>query len=157
MLGEGEDGIVTAVFHSPQTEWTGPRLALHREASSELGSLRGEARAEALTRLLEDLPAAPADPETGIAPPRPLLLPAPEFGRSDRTALEQEFLGPVALRVLVEADGSVSQVAAVSRSGLPWLDQAIQRAVRTWTFRPAEVDGEPVAAFVEVVVELEQE
>ena len=91
-----------------------------------------------------------------MAPPLPLVRPGLTIERPERAPLE-EFLGPVALRVLVNPDGSVRQTSTVSDSGLPWLDQAVQRAVRSWTFRPAQVDGVPTAAVVEVVVEFEQE
>jgi protein TonB len=57
-------------------------------------------------------------------------------------------------RVLVEAaidaDGSVTGVKFVS--GHPLLADAAREAVMQWRFKPAQVDGQPVASSIRVAV-----
>ena len=53
--------------------------------------------------------------------------------------------GEVRLDVYVGTDGSVLDVVVVQRSGSPLLDQTAVDTVRKWRFKPATVDGKPVA------------
>lgn len=53
--------------------------------------------------------------------------------------------GTVVLRVLVNADGTAGQVEIRTSSGYPLLDESARTAVQRWRFRPATVDGKPVA------------
>ncbi len=63
--------------------------------------------------------------------------------------------GQVILSVLIEADGTVSEISVIrcNRPGLGIEESAIA-AVREWRYEPAEKDGEPVAVYFTVVVEL---
>ncbi|MFE8604525.1 energy transducer TonB [Archangium violaceum] len=91
----------------------------------------------------------------GSLRPRPINLPEsatppkelnsnllPEFP-SDMRAKGQE--GMVILKLVVEADGSVSNVK-VMRGEEPFVGAALA-AVRTWRYEPALVDGQPTAVF----------
>lgn len=52
------------------------------------------------------------------------------------------------LQLLVRADGTVSHGCVLERSGDGRFDSAALQAARAARFRPATVDGEPVAAWV---------
>ena len=53
--------------------------------------------------------------------------------------------GEVRLDVRVGTDGAVLDVRLRTSSGSPTLDRAAIDTVRRWRFRPASVDGQPVA------------
>jgi protein TonB len=53
--------------------------------------------------------------------------------------------GTVRLDVHVGTDGGVIDVQVRQSSGSPSLDRAATDAVRKWRFKPATVDGQPVA------------
>ena len=53
--------------------------------------------------------------------------------------------GEVRLDVHVAADGTVSEVRVRHSSGSSALDQAAIATVRSWRFKPATVDDQPVA------------
>ena len=62
-------------------------------------------------------------------------------------AIADSLEGVVLLRVLVGADGKPVEVTIEKSSGHRVLDREAQRHVlRTWTFRPATRDGQPVQA-----------
>ena len=64
-------------------------------------------------------------------------------------ALRRELQGTVYLRVWIAADGSVSQVESAEETRAHrMLVLAAQKAVRSWRFKPEEVDGHPVAGRV---------
>jgi TonB family protein len=72
-------------------------------------------------------------------------------------ALRYEDTGTVKLRFLVAADGSVRRMRKSVSSGHPQLDNAAAFALARCSFRPATVDGKPVATWqaVEYVWQLE--
>lgn len=47
---------------------------------------------------------------------------------------------------VVETDGRVRQVKLIVKSGTPEFDEVIQRDVQRWVFKPATMNGKPVAA-----------
>lgn len=55
--------------------------------------------------------------------------------------------GEVGLDVRVGIDGRVQEVRLTRSSGSSLLDQTAIDTVRQWRFRPATVDGNPVAAW----------
>lgn len=59
--------------------------------------------------------------------------------------------GEVTLRIAVEADGSVSRVE-VEKGASMGMTEAAASAVRRWVYRPARVDGRPVAVWKSVRV-----
>jgi periplasmic protein TonB len=60
--------------------------------------------------------------------------------------------GNVRVRVLISEEGSVREVQLAASSGYPSLDAAALEALRHWLFRPAQIDGRAVAAWVVVPV-----
>ena len=68
------------------------------------------------------------------------------------TARVKGWEGTVRLQILVNTAGRVEDVRVVSGSGHIELDQAAQRAVRSWRFSPALKNGSPVAAWATVPV-----
>jgi protein TonB len=62
-------------------------------------------------------------------------------------ALRQGFEGDVVLRLLIDSDGSIAKVDIVSDPG-QGLGPAAAKAVREYRFRPAKVNGVPVATTV---------
>lgn len=79
--------------------------------------------------------------------PQPLFAPKPEYPDIARQAQVE---GTVSLDVLVGRDGRVIDVQ-VARS-VPLLDQAAVETIRRWTFRPALVDGHPIAVWVSLPI-----
>jgi protein TonB len=55
--------------------------------------------------------------------------------------------GTVRLDLLVEADGTVSQVRLRQSSGSAVLDRSVMQTVRHWRFVPARQDGQAIAAW----------
>jgi protein TonB len=62
-------------------------------------------------------------------------------------ALRQGFEGDVVLRLLIDSDGTIAKVDIVSDPG-QGLGPAAAKAVREYRFRPAKVNGTPVATTV---------
>jgi len=60
--------------------------------------------------------------------------------------------GVVVLKVRVSSKGSPTQVTVASSSGHAVLDRAARRAVRGWSFRPANRGGQAVAGTVNVPI-----
>ncbi|MEL7060354.1 MAG: TonB family protein [Acidobacteriota bacterium] len=83
-----------------------------------------------------------------FVPPVRVEAPAPIFPPA---ALASGLSGNVVLRIVVEEDGSVGQVAVLD--GLPGgLTEAAVAAVRGWRFRPATRKGIPVAVYHRITV-----
>jgi TonB family protein len=84
--------------------------------------------------------AAPADPPAAGALTRPPELLA--FVEATLPADESVRTGAVILRLVIEADGSVSS-AEVQESPTPAMGAAAAAAAQAFRFQPAEVDGAP--------------
>ncbi len=70
--------------------------------------------------------------------------PAPAYPRA---AIQRGLEGTVMLRILVGADGRPLEVGIERSSGHAVLDrEAVRHVQRSWTFRPALRDGQPVQA-----------
>jgi TonB family protein len=54
--------------------------------------------------------------------------------------------GDVTLRVVVEANGTIGRIEVVTQAPFGMTEAAVD-AVRRWTYRPARVDGQPVAVW----------
>lgn len=87
-----------------------------------------------------ELPSADAAGLHNKAPVYPLL---------SRKRKEQ---GTVWLLILVSKDGVVTELKLKKSSGFPRLDEAAERAVRHWKFRPARRQGEPIDYWYELPV-----
>ena len=83
------------------------------------------------------------------ARPRYRSNPKPEYPIDAR---RQHQSGVVLLLVEVSADGRALNVSLKRSSGVTSLDEAAIRAVRQWTFEPANVGALPVASRAEVPV-----
>lgn len=88
---------------------------------------------------------------------RPLFDPARLVEKSyppnypDRSIeLNQE--GTVLIRVLLTEDGESIEFRLWRSSGFVLLDNAALSAIRKWRFKPAEIDGQKVAAWVQIPV-----
>jgi periplasmic protein TonB len=63
-------------------------------------------------------------------------------------ARERGVEGFVAIKVLVGKDGAVRQVNILKSKPNGVFDQSVRKAVANWRFRPGEVGGEPVTAWI---------
>lgn len=91
---------------------------------------------------------------TGQTGPGYLKNPAPRYPESSRKAGEQ---GVVVLWVLVSKDGEAADVRVKTGSGFSGLDEAAQKAVSRWRFKPALFGGFPVESEVEVPIRFQLE
>ncbi len=62
-------------------------------------------------------------------------------------ARERGLEGYVAVKILVDKDGSVRQVNILKSKPEGVFDQAVRKAVASWRFQPGEVGGEPVTSW----------
>ncbi|MGH9449896.1 MAG: energy transducer TonB [Terriglobia bacterium] len=76
----------------------------------------------------------------GVSEPVAIYSPDPPYTEQAR---EAKFQGDVVLSVVVEPDGSVTEVQVVKPLGLG-LDQSAVKTVRTWKFKPGLRNGVPV-------------
>jgi periplasmic protein TonB len=85
---------------------------------------------------------------SGISNPEPIYSPRPNYTAD---AMRAKVQGLVALEAVVKPDGSVGEVK-ITRSLDPHfgLDQEAIRTVKSWRFRPARRNGEPVPVWVDV-------
>ncbi len=90
--------------------------------------------------------AAPAA-DTHLPTPIPGQNPPPEYPPS---AMRRNETGHVLLRVQVDASGKPKDIDVVERSGTRALDRAAVDAVKQWHFTPAQQNGQPVAASVDI-------
>ncbi|MEW6220185.1 MAG: energy transducer TonB [Thermodesulfobacteriota bacterium] len=114
------------------------------------------------------LPALPApEPAAASGPPAaepaaaaghaPLILAQPRYETNSppvypALARKRGLSGTVVLSVLVAPDGRVAELAVLTSSGHPSLDQAALAAVADWTFVPGRRGETPVACPVQVPV-----
>jgi len=77
-------------------------------------------------------------------PPTPPVYP--------KRAIELSQQGEALVRVRLDPDGTAAEILLWRGSGFALLDRAALAAVRGWHFLPAQRDGRPVAAWVEIPV-----
>ncbi len=87
-------------------------------------------------------------PGGGVSTPIPIYQPDPPYTEQAR---EAKFQGDVVVEIVVQADGSVSDVQVVKPAGLG-LDESALKTVRTWKFKPGMKNGHPVA--VQMIVDV---
>ncbi len=79
----------------------------------------------------------------------PSLLRPPDLARYyPRRALMRRVTGKTAVRVTVDADGRVTAASVLGSTPAGVFETAAKRVARTFRFRPAVRDGQPVAATV---------
>lgn len=92
--------------------------------------------------ITQDFLAIPADGGGVTSAPRPTYRPAPGYTSAARKA---KIEGEVALSIVIDAQGSVTEVKQTSDPLGEGLDESAAATVRTWKFEPARRDGVPVA------------
>ena len=108
----------------------------------------------------EGRPGGPGDPDApyeqgtpGLIPPA--LIPGsralPKYPDLARKAGLQ---GTVILLAVIETDGRVGEIEVVKNPDQRWgFDLAAIDAVKQWRYQPALMNGAPVAAYIQVMVE----
>ena len=89
----------------------------------------------------------------GLIPPRiiPSSRALPQYPDLARRAGLQ---GTVILLVVVEADGSIGEIEVIRSPDQRWgFDLAAIDAVKEWRYEPALMNAQPVAAYIQVMVE----
>jgi len=85
----------------------------------------------------------------GVSPPKVIVQHEPEFSEPARMA---KFQGVVTLGLVVDASGLPTNIRILKPLGCG-LDEKAVHAVQGWRFKPAEKDGQPVAAGIAVEVD----
>jgi len=92
----------------------------------------------------------PVDVKPGvISPPRAVDSPEPKFTKE---AASRHFEGLSRLMVVVNASGSVENIAILDPLGMGLDEQAV-KAVQQWRFQPAMKGGEPVRVQISIEVD----
>jgi TonB family protein len=87
--------------------------------------------------------------EGDVKPPKALSQTAPVYPKSARdNAIE----GTTILTTVIDEQGKVQSPKVATSSGDKDLDQAAIDAVSKWTFRPATLDGKPVAVYFTLTI-----
>ncbi len=86
---------------------------------------------------------------SGNSPPRAIIQHEPEFSEPARLA---KFQGTVTLGLVVNQEGNPINIHILSPLGCG-LDAKAVQAVETWRFKPAEKQGQPMAAEIAVEVD----
>ena len=117
------------------------------------------------------LPQTPAEiPQQPAATPRPAPeqalaagdVPTPIPGQNPPPAypvraMRNRETGTVLVRVTVGPDGVPSDVGIGQRSGSRDLDRAAVNAVRHWRFKPAQRNGQPITASIDIPIDFKLE
>lgn len=77
-----------------------------------------------------------------VKPAFPVVYPSPDFSSAD---LPLGFQGDVIVEVTIERDGSVSDMKVIKSVG-PAVDEKALATIQRWRFRPAILDGTPIAS-----------
>lgn len=88
------------------------------------------------------------NPQPCATPPRAVSAPSPEAPQQSSGKGKE---GVSVLSIIVEPDGSTSHIRVVKPVG-HGLDEKAVDAVKTWKFKPATLNGKPVA--VQIAVEI---
>lgn len=83
-----------------------------------------------------------------VRPPVATYTPEPEFSEEARRA---QFQGTLVLSIVLDKTGNVSRIRIVRPLGMG-LDEQAAETVKTWRFKPATKDGEPVAIEMNIEV-----
>jgi len=92
---------------------------------------------------------APVNVEGEVQPPVKPDAPFPVYPRAIRDAGVEDQL---VIQTIILEDGSVDGIC-VLKSRIPALAHQAAQALETWTFEPATIDGEPVAAYFNLTVD----
>jgi len=119
------------------------------EASRGSGSSPANSSESSVVKLVDSTGGGMMRVGHGVTPPHVMFAPEPEFAEPARVA---KYQGTLTLMLVVGKDGIPTNVHVVSPLGCG-LDLKGVQAVRTWRFKPAEKDGQPVR--VEIAVEVD--
>ena len=92
--------------------------------------------------ITQDFVTMPANGGGVTSAPRPTYRPQPGYTPAARKA---KIEGEVALSIVIDAQGNVTEVKQTSDPLGEGLDESAAATVRTWKFEPARRDGVPVA------------
>jgi TonB family protein len=91
----------------------------------------------------------PMKVEGDVKPPQIVQKAAPVYPASAR---DNKIEGTVIVNTVIDEQGNVQDPKVATSSGNEDLDQAALDAVSQWTFRPATLDGKPVAVFYTLTI-----
>jgi TonB family protein len=77
-----------------------------------------------------------------VKPAFPVVYPSPDLSHAD---LPLGYQGEIIVEVTIERDGSVSDMKVIQSVG-HGVDEKVLAAVQHWRFRPAILDGSPIAS-----------
>ena len=97
--------------------------------------------------IIPDEPAYPLGKD-GVKAPQATYTPEPEFSEKARHA---KYQGTVILNVVVDKEGNVSRIKLVRPLGMG-LDENAMEGLKTWRFKPATRNGQPVAVEMNIEV-----
>ena len=84
----------------------------------------------------------------GVTAPEKIFAPQPRYTEEARQGRVQ---GVVILQAIIDSVGNVSQVQVMK--GLPLgLDESALETVRQWRFKPATLEGKPVAVYLNLLI-----
>ena len=83
-----------------------------------------------------------------VKPPKATYTPEPDYTDEARSS---RFQGVVVLAILIDKNGQVCKIR-IERPLGKGLDEEAVKSVKTWRFKPATKDGEPVAAEMNIEV-----
>jgi len=72
-----------------------------------------------------------------------------------RVARESGWEGTVIVRTLIDTDGIPNQVKILKSCGHSTLDQAAEKAVKSWTFQPAKDGNIPITKWVDIPIKFD--
>ncbi len=84
----------------------------------------------------------------GVTAPEKIHAPQPRYSEDARQGRVQ---GVVILQAIVDAMGNVSQVQVLKGLPLGLTDSAIE-TVKSWRYKPATMDGKPVAVYLNLLI-----
>jgi TonB family protein len=84
----------------------------------------------------------------GVKYPQSVYTPEPEFSEKARRA---KYQGTVILNIVVDKEGNVSRIKLVRPLGMG-LDENAMEGLKTWRFKPATRNGQPVAVEMNIEV-----
>jgi TonB family protein len=82
----------------------------------------------------------------GVMPPKPLHTPDPKYVEFAR---QSKYQGTTVLWLVVDQTGHTQMIRIVRAIGMGLDDMAVE-TVRNWLFKPAELNGQPVAVEINV-------
>lgn len=92
-----------------------------------------------------------ATEKAGLQPPVAIRQPMPRWDAPDRVSAERTFYGSIKVRI--GSDGQVVN-AVIQKPTHPLYDQLLLEAARSWVYKPAVRDGQPISVEKVVTYEL---